>query len=96
MCRVDLRTMAIVATKCLQPASGAMSKLFIGDYSQTNVDTIAVARNFSGDVVIVDAATFAQLDRVPVPDQPIKATVVSDGAIVTRDWQSGRVAQSRF
>jgi hypothetical protein len=92
MCLVNLRDMGVVASECLQGATAG----WIGDYSEATRNAIAVARPHSGDVIIVDATTFAQIDRIQVPDQPLKVAMISDREIVTRDWKTGRVAHSRF
>jgi len=96
MCRVDLNNATVIAKARLQESGPSGTRSFIGDYAPAMRNTIAVARPFSGDVILVDAATFARVGQVVVPGQPLRVAVTPDGDVITRDWKSGTVSQARF
>ena len=58
LCRVDLKTMSVVAKEKLQTGS-----TFIGEYHLNADGTCLVARPHSGDVVLVDSERFKELSR---------------------------------
>jgi hypothetical protein len=53
----------------------------------------AVARPFSGDVLLVDPSTFAVVVKVRTGKQPLEAVVLGDGTVIARDWQSRQLIQ---
>jgi hypothetical protein len=91
LCRVDLKTMSVVAKEKLQTGS-----TFIGEYHLNADGTCLVARPHSGDVVLVDSERFKELSRAPAGGQPLHACMVSETRVVTRDWKTGRVSETEF
>jgi hypothetical protein len=96
LCRVDLKTMSVVAKKELQAGSTHFARLFIGDYDLNADGTCVVARPYSGDVLLVDSERFEELSRAPADGQPLHACMVSETRVVTRDWKTGRVSETEF
>jgi hypothetical protein len=93
LCRVDLKTMSVVATRQLQATT---RMLFIGDYDLNADGTCVVARPYSGDVLLVDSERFEELSRAPADGQPLHVCMVSETRVVTRDWKTGRVSETEF
>jgi hypothetical protein len=92
LCRVDLKTMSVVASRQLQATTGH----FIGDYDLNADGTCVVARPYSGDVLLVDSERFEELSRAPADGQPLHVCMVSETRVVTRDWKTGRVSETEF
>jgi hypothetical protein len=69
---------------------------FIGQYC-FDLDEVhcAVARPFSGDVVILDTASFRQARRVTTGSQPLKVALLRDGRVIARDWKSGNLIRAQ-
>jgi hypothetical protein len=69
---------------------------FIGQYC-FDLDEVhcAVARPFSGDVVILDTASFRQARRVPTGSQPLRVALLRDGRVIARDWKSGNFIRAQ-
>jgi hypothetical protein len=93
LCRVDLETMSVVATKRLQATT---KMLFIGEYDLNADGTCVVARPYSGDVLLVDSERFNELSRASADGQPLHVCMVSETRVVTRDWKTGRVSETEF
>jgi hypothetical protein len=96
LCRVDIKTMSVLATKRLQPGSTHFAQLFIGAYDLNPNGTCVVARPHSGDVLLVDSEDFKELSRAPVEGQPLHVCMVSETRVVTRHWKTGRVCDTEF
>src|SRR5579862_1016828 len=96
LCRVDIETMSIVATKQLQSTSAPNTRLFIGNYDLNPNGTCVVARPHSGDVLLVDSEGFEALSSAPTEGQPLSVCMVSETRVVTRDWKTGRVCETEF
>lgn len=63
---------------------------FIGEFALNRDETVcAVARPYSGDVLLVDAQHFRVTHRVVTGREPFDVTVLSDGRVIARDWKSG-------
>ena len=93
LCRVDLKTMSVVATRRLQ-ATTVM--LFIGEYD-LNADGTCVARvDIAGMCLLLDSERFNELSRAPADGQPLHVCMVSETRVVTRDWKTGRVSETEF
>ena len=87
LCRVDIKTMSVRATKRLQTGSTHFARLFIGAYDLNPNGTCIVARPHSGDVLLVDSEDFKELSRAPAEGQPLHVCMVSETRVVTRDWK---------
>jgi len=76
--------------------SESRSGAFIGEYSFDLDETrCAVARPYGGDVVLLDTATFRQVQRVPIGSEPLHVALLRDGRLIARDWKSGNVIRAR-
>jgi hypothetical protein len=69
---------------------------FIGQYC-FDLDEVhcAVARPFSGDVVVLDTESFRQARRVPTGSQPLRVALLRDGRIIARDWKTGKLLRAQ-
>lgn len=90
ICRVDAGTGAVMKSLRLQVGQldHPNSQLFIGDYCVTEAGC-AVARPFSGDVMLLDPVTFARLGAAKMGGQPLSVCLISATQVVTRDWKTG-------
>jgi len=90
--RVEPVTWTIIDQRRLQGA-GSGSSLFLGELAfDTGERRCAIARPFSGDVLVIDAKTWQRVARIALPGQPLDVALLSDGRVVARDWTSGAVA----
>lgn len=88
MCRIETDSMHVVAKAHLQPPPGG-TRQFLGGYQLLDVDTLLVARPFSGDVLLVDSRNFSILDKAPIAGQPLVAHRISETEVLARDWKTG-------
>lgn len=95
LCVVNLKTNAVRSSALIQAPPGPNSQEFIGHYDVRNA-VCAVARPFSGDVLLLDLATFEVRARAPVEGQPLAVCMISESEFVTRDWKTGSVGLGRF
>lgn len=95
LCRIDTQSLAVRRSVRLQDADSANTQLFIGEYDVTP-DMLAVARPFSGDVLLLDPDDFKVFGQVQVGGQPLAVSILSDHRVITRDLKTGRVAISQF
>lgn len=95
LCRVDSHSLAVLNTARLQGASAPYERQFIGDYD-IGVANCAVARPFSGDVLLVAPDDFKVLGRAPIGGEPHAVCLISESDVLTRDWKTGRVAIGQF
>jgi hypothetical protein len=94
ICSVDAQTQTVLKIACLQEAASGMRQ-FIGDFD-VGPTAYAVARPFSGDVVLLDAESLRIVDRAEIGGQPLQLCLLPGRTVITRDWQSGRVAIGEF
>lgn len=75
---------------------GSRSGAFIGEYC-FDLDEVhcAVARPFSGDVVLLDTASFKQTVRVPIGSQPLQVALLRDGRVIARNWKTGNLLRAQ-
>jgi hypothetical protein len=95
LCLVDGRALTLTHAARLQGASSSGTRQFLGDLDLAPRGC-AVARTFSGDVLLVGLPAFDRLSRAPVPGQPLAICTIEDSAFLTRDWQTGRPTIGRF
>ncbi|HWA03465.1 MAG TPA: hypothetical protein VG819_08045 [Rhizomicrobium sp.] len=95
LCRVDAKTLKVVASHLLQEGGAGNMRQFIGDYD-LGWGACVVARPFSGDVLRLEPETFKITARAAVGGQPLQVCLTSDSQVVTRDWQTGSVAISEL
>jgi hypothetical protein len=95
LCRVDSRSFAVSQSAVLQGAAAPNTRQFIGDYD-IGSGTCAVARPFTGDVLLLDSESFKVLGRAEVGGQPLAVCLISESSVLTRDWKTGRVSTGRF
>jgi len=102
MMRLDIRSWHIRDAVRLQEdvvsiVNGHESRgsAFIGEYC-FDLDEVrcAVARPYSGDVVVLDTASFRQILRVPTGSQPLRVALLRDGRIIARDWKTGKLLRA--
>ncbi len=96
MCRVDVPSRKVVAQARLQEGSKLVMRQFIGNYYLSANGTCALARPFSGDVLLLDSNDFKVTGRAAVDGQPLSICMTSAHDVVTRDWKTGKVATARF
>lgn len=76
------------------------SRLFIGDFTFNKEETLcAVARPFSGDVVILEKDSFSSFRLIyycSLGDQPLSVTLLSNGAVYSRDWKTGKLLKGKI
>ena len=70
--------------------SGALSET-----SPFRTEGVAVARPFSGDVLVLDEADFAVRGSAYTGGEPLQAVLASDSEVIGRDWKSGRILRGR-
>lgn len=95
ICLVDGQSGAVCSSPVLQPPLPPNTHQFIGDYA-VHGDRCAVARPFSGDVLLLDIEGFATRDSIQVGGQPLEVCFTSESAFVTRDWKTGIVRTGTF
>jgi hypothetical protein len=95
LCVVNAKTGAVRSSGPLEAPPAPNTQQFIGDYDARGA-VCAVARPFSGDVLLLDLATFGVRTRAPVSGQPLVVCMTSGSRFVTRDWKTGRVEVGRF
>lgn len=95
LCRVDSRSFAVSQSAVLQEAAAPNTRQFVGDYD-IGSGTCAVARPFSGDVLLLDSESFKVLGHAKVGGQPLAVCLISESTVLTRDWKTGRVGTGRF
>jgi hypothetical protein len=95
LCRVDSRSLSVLASQRLQDAGGSNTQQFIGDYD-CGWGACVVARPFSSDVVRLDPENLEIEAHTKVDGQPLSVCLISKDQVVTRDWKTGRVAVSEF
>lgn len=65
---------------------------FIGDYTFNEEETLcAVARPFSGDVIVLDTKNFQIAYGCKLNDQPLSVALLSNGKVYARDWKTGKL-----
>ncbi len=94
LCRVDIRTLSVVRSAQLQGAAQGTQQ-FIGGYDIC-ADLCAVARPFSGDVLLLDSKSFETRGRAQIGGQPLAVSLVSASSVVVRDWKTGKVSIGQF
>lgn len=74
----------------------SLGRAFIGEYC-FDLDEVrcAVARPFSGDIVVLDTASFRQALRVPTGSQPLSVALLRDGRVIARDWKTGNLIRAQ-
>lgn len=95
LCLVSTKTRSAKVSRPLQAGTSGLTQQFIGDYYLAD-DRCAVARPFSGDVVLLDLNTFEVRNRAPVVGQPLALCMISPSDFVTRDWKTGAAAVGQF
>jgi hypothetical protein len=95
LCLVDAKTGAVRCSAVLQEPGPENTRQFIGDYDSQDT-SCAVARPFSGDVLLLDLTTLAERTRAAVSGQPLEICMTSDSGFVTRDWKTGEVETGQF
>jgi len=95
LCIVDAAARAVRTSKPLQKPSPPLTQQFIGEYDLGDA-TCAVARPYSGDVLLLDIETFAVRDSASVGAQPLAICMTSQSEFVTRDWKTGEVRVGHF
>lgn len=95
LCVVNVKTGAVRSSAPLQVPPAPNSQQFIGDYDCRGA-VCAVARPFSGDVLLLDLATFEVRARAPASRQPLAVCMTSDSEFVTRDWKTGTIEVGSF
>jgi hypothetical protein len=95
LCRVDSRSLTVSQSAILQGAAAPNTRQFIGDYD-IGSGTCAVARSFSGDVLLLDSESLNELGRAQIGGQPLAVCLISESSVLTRDWKTGRVGTGRF
>ena len=91
LCIVDLSAGTTRCSPPLQSPRPPNTQQFIGHYDISG-DQCAVARPYSGDVILVDLRDFTMLGRAPVGGQPLDLCLISRERLVTRDWKTGKVS----
>ena len=70
---------------------------FIGNFSLNTDETLcAVPRPFSGDVLAVDPDDLGTRYHAELGRQPLEATILRDGRVVARDWQTGTLLEGQM
>jgi hypothetical protein len=95
LCRVESRSLAVSRSAVLQGAAAPNTRQFIGDYD-VGFGTCAVARPFSGDVLLLDSESFKVRGHAQIGGQPLAVCLTSESSVLTRDWKTGRVGIGRF
>jgi hypothetical protein len=95
--RVDASNWVVTGTLMLQPALGDGMRQFIGEYSFTIDGTkCVVARPFSGDVVVIDAARFERIGYCPTGGEPLECVVFAGGRVACRNWKTGALLTAQL
>lgn len=91
LCVADLRTGAVRHSPALQGSRSPNTRQFIGQFELSG-NQCAVARPYSGDVILVDLSDFSILHHVPIGGHPLEVCLVSVARLVTRDWKTGKAS----
>lgn len=71
------------------------ARRFIGQFSfNLEESACAVARPFSGDVLLIDMATFRITHRAFTGRQPMRVALLNDRRVFARDWTTGELLAS--
>jgi hypothetical protein len=90
--KLDASTGAMMGSLIME--ARATGRQFMGRFAFDRLETLCVlARPFSGDVVGLDPSTLEITHRCAIGRQPLEAVVLTDKAIVARDWRSGALLQ---
>jgi hypothetical protein len=88
--RVDTASRVSTGALKLQPTTEDGVSLFIGDFDFTSDGQRGlVARPYSSDVALIDAASFQVAGYRTMSGQPLEVAALSDGRIISRDWNTG-------
>lgn len=87
--RIDLRTFHALGSVLLQPSANGTGQFAGSMYRHLLTKKIAVARPYSGDVIIVDPKSFKIEQSITIGRQPLCCIVTSTGRILTREWRNG-------
>lgn len=70
---------------------------FIGNYAFNKNETLcAVARPFSGDVVVLDTKRFKITHHSKLGKQPLEVCLLSNGTVYSRDWKTGDLLKGKI
>lgn len=94
LCVIDIDSQTTRETRLLQKPIGGR-RHFVGDYDVRD-STCAVARTFSGDALLLDTESWAELARTRVEGQPLSMCLLKDGRFIARDWQTGHLSTGQF
>lgn len=96
MVKLDATTLTVKQAERLQDAaSGTMQ--FIGNFSFDPTEALCLAaRPFSGDVVVLDADSMRQKQRLALGRQPLDVGLLADGTVIARDWKTGDVLEHKL
>jgi hypothetical protein len=94
--RLSTNDWHIIDRSVLQADDKGMRQ-FIGEFSfDAGENLCAVARPFSGDVVAVNTQSFRVVRKCTLGGQPLLVTVMSDGTVFSRDWQTGQLLAGKL
>jgi hypothetical protein len=67
-------------------------RYFTGEFAFDAAEALcAVARPYSGDVLLLETTTFRVTHRVTTGRQPLGVGLLPNGRVVARDWTSGEL-----
>lgn len=94
--RVDPASWQVTGAIQLQSAAeGTMQ--FVGEFAFDAAEhNCAVARPFSGDVIVLDTRSFAPIGTADVGKQPLDVALLTDGRVFARDWKAGDLLTGRL
>jgi len=86
---LDSRNWRVCRSRKLQDASSGTAQ-FIGQFAFTRDESYcAVARPFSGDVLVLDPDTLKTRFRAKLGGQPLEVAILHDRRVFARDWKTG-------
>ena len=93
---IDPKSWAVKKSARLQDAAENTMQ-FIGNYAFNKDETLcAVARPFSGDVIVLDTNRFKVTHQSKLGKHPLEVCLLSNGTIYSRDWQTGDLLKGKI
>jgi hypothetical protein len=94
--KLDPTDWSVKSVKRLQPADNGKAQ-FIGEFSFGRDETLCIVpRPFSGDVLGVNTLDLSVKHVCNTGGQPLEATMLDDGRVYARDWQTGTLLRGNM
>jgi hypothetical protein len=95
--RLDPSTWTATSARRLQDVPPMSASLFIGEFAfDRDERRCAIARPFSGDVIVIDVPSWDEIGRVKLGQEPLDVALLSDDSVIARDWQTGELLTGRL